>query len=67
MPRMNGWQTLTALRNLSPDILVILSSGFDESQVMSEDHPDRPNAFLSKPYHLKDLQNTIGRVLQSVK
>jgi PAS domain S-box-containing protein len=63
MPRMNGWETLTALRKISPDIPVILSSGYDEAQVMAEDHPDRPNAFLGKPYQLKTLRETIDRVL----
>jgi CheY-like chemotaxis protein len=63
MPRMDGWETLAALRKLSPDIPVILSSGYDEAQVMAEEHPDRPNAFLGKPYHLKELRETITRVL----
>jgi two-component system, cell cycle sensor histidine kinase and response regulator CckA len=63
MPRMNGWETLTALRKLSPDIQVILSSGYDEAQVMADEHPELPNAFLGKPYQLKGLRDTISRVL----
>jgi PAS domain S-box-containing protein len=65
MPRMDGWETLTALRNLSPDIPVILSSGYDETQVMAGDHPERPNAFLGKPYQLNGLRETIRRVLNA--
>jgi CheY-like chemotaxis protein len=63
MPRMNGWETLAALRKLSPDIPVILSSGYDEAQVMMGDHTEQPNAFLGKPYQLKGLRETINRVL----
>ncbi len=63
MPRMDGWDTLAALRKLSPDIAVILSSGYDEAQVMAGEHPDRPNAFLGKPYQMKGLRDTISRVL----
>jgi CheY-like chemotaxis protein len=63
MPRMNGWETLSALRKLSPKIPVILSSGYDEAQVMAGEHPERPNAFLGKPYKLKGLKETISRVL----
>jgi two-component system, cell cycle sensor histidine kinase and response regulator CckA len=63
MPRMNGWETLTALRKLSPDVPVILSSGYDEAQVMAGKHSERPNAFLGKPYQLKGLRETINRVL----
>jgi PAS domain S-box-containing protein len=65
MPRMNGWDTLAALRRLSPDIPVILSSGYDEAQVMAGEHPERPNAVLGKPYQLKGLRETISRVLSA--
>ncbi|MDO9109646.1 MAG: response regulator, partial [Desulfatirhabdiaceae bacterium] len=63
MPRMDGWDTLAALRKLSPDIPVILSSGYDEAQVMAGEHTERPNAFLGKPYQLQGLRDTINRVL----
>jgi CheY-like chemotaxis protein len=63
MPRMNGWETLAALRKISPDIPVILSSGYDEAKVMAEEHTEIPNAFLGKPYQLKGLRDTINRVL----
>jgi CheY-like chemotaxis protein len=66
MPRMDGWDTLAALRKLSPEIPVILSSGYDEAQVMADQHTERPNAFLGKPYQLKGLRETISRVLIAV-
>jgi len=63
MPRMNGWDTLAALRKISPEIPVILSSGYDEAQVMAGEHTEQPNAFLGKPYQLKGLKETLNRVL----
>ena len=63
MPRMNGWETLTALRQLSPDIPVILSSGYSEAQMMEGHHPELPQAFLSKPYEYEELIHAIARVL----
>jgi len=42
MPRMDGWETLTALRQLDPGLPVILASGYDTGQVMSGPHPDAP-------------------------
>jgi signal transduction histidine kinase/CheY-like chemotaxis protein len=63
MPRMDGWDTLAALRKLSPHIPVILSSGYNESQVLAGEHTEIPNAFLGKPYQLKELKETISRVL----
>ncbi len=44
-PCMNGWETLAALRRLSPDIPVIFCSGYDEAQLLIGDHPERPQAF----------------------
>ena len=67
MPRMNGWDTLAALRKLSADIPVILSSGYDEAHVMTGKHPELPNAFLGKPYQLKGLREAINRVLAEKK
>ena len=63
MPRMNGWETLAALRKLAPGLPVILTSGYDEAHVMAGDHPELPQAFLSKPYHLQGLRDAIGRAL----
>jgi CheY-like chemotaxis protein len=62
---MDGWETLAALRKLSPDIPVILSSGYDEAQVMADEHPDRSNAFLGKPYRFRELEDAIQNVLEN--
>jgi signal transduction histidine kinase/CheY-like chemotaxis protein len=61
MPRKDGWETLTALRKLSPTIPVVLTSGYDEAQVMAGEHTEHTNAFLGKPYQLKELSDTIRR------
>ena len=63
MPRMDGWETLSALRKLSPGIPVILASGHDEAGVMTGDHPEWPQAFLGKPYKLQGLREAICRVV----
>ncbi len=63
MPRMNGWETLTALRKLAPDFPVILASGYDKAHVMSGDHPEWPQVFLGKPYRLKGLSDAISEAL----
>jgi len=63
MPRMDGWETLSALRKLSPSISVILASGYDEASVMTGDHPEWPQVFLGKPYGLQALREAIGRAV----
>lgn len=63
MPRLDGWATLEALRALRPGLPVILASGYDEARVMSGDHPERPQAFLQKPFDVADLEATIRAAL----
>jgi CheY-like chemotaxis protein len=65
MPRMDGWETLAGLRALAPDIPVILTSGYDEVQVMQGDHSQRPQAFLQKPFKRQDLERALGAALKS--
>ncbi len=64
MPRLDGWQTLAALRAIDPAIRVILVSGDDQGVAMSEMHHDQPHAFLNKPYTIKSLCKTIKMVLK---
>jgi CheY-like chemotaxis protein len=67
MPRMDGWETLAALRKLVPGIPVILASGYSEAQVMAGEHAEMPQAFLSKPYTLPTLRETLSQVLAHQK
>ena len=64
MPRMDGWETLTALRQIVPGLPVILASGYDQDFVMSGDHPEVPQAFLSKPFDLSGLKGAIQKALE---
>jgi PAS domain S-box-containing protein len=67
MPHMDGWEALAAMRRLAPGIPVILTSGYDEADVMAEDHDEQPQAFLAKPYPLEALRIAIRRALASAK
>ena len=67
MPRMGGWETLNALRKLAPGLPVILSSGYDEANVMEGHHPELPQAYLRKPYEMKALFNTISQIRPKVR
>ena len=67
MPKMNGIETMAAIRNIRSDIPVILASGHIESDAMAgaqeQKHP--PEAFLHKPYRRTDLKAALERVLRS--
>ena len=64
MPRMNGWETLTALREKGADVPVILASGYDKDTVMAGDHPELPQGFLNKPYSKAALKDVLMEVIK---
>lgn len=63
MPGMNGWETLAALRRIAPGIPAILASGYERAEVMAGDHPELPQAFLHKPFLLRELADAIRLAL----
>jgi two-component system, cell cycle sensor histidine kinase and response regulator CckA len=63
MPRLDGWGLLSALRQLDPNLPVILASGYDKNQVLKGTHPYQPQAFLSKPFNLQQLRNALDQAL----
>jgi signal transduction histidine kinase/CheY-like chemotaxis protein len=64
MPHMNGLETVTALRQVAPDIPVILASGYSKEHVMDGIHLERLQAFLGKPYSLQALKDAICSTLE---
>jgi len=66
MPGLDGWQTLAELRKIDPDIPAIMASGYDQSMVMRGEHSEKPQAFISKPYNSRTLQQAIKQVSLSV-
>lgn len=63
MPDMDGWETLSAIRKIRPDLPAILSSGYDEAQAMHGDHEEQPQAFLHKPFGLEELERILTKIL----
>ncbi|MDP3479611.1 MAG: response regulator [Desulfoprunum sp.] len=64
MPEIDGYGTFSALQRISPDVKVIISSGYSEEQVL--DHfADRAIAgFLHKPYFQAELATIVRQALQ---
>jgi len=62
MPRMDGHATFLRLRELDPEVIVVLSSGWAESEVARRFAGHPPSAFIEKPFRLADLQSTLERL-----
>lgn len=64
MPNMDGEETFRVLREMRADVPVILSSGFNEHEVVERFYQQGLSAFLQKPYPLATLRDKILQVLQ---
>ena len=64
MPGLDGRETLARLRRLRPDLPVILTSGYDATEVDATPSVPRTEAgFLAKPFRPQDLLDAIRSVL----
>ena len=60
---MSGDQAFRHLRAIRPDIPIMVSSGYSESQVMRYFSGSRVSAFIQKPYTSNKLISNISAVL----
>lgn len=64
MPRLDGEETLRALRRLRPELPVLLTSGYDEQVVSRRITGDLRTVFLQKPYDLSALTDKVRSLLE---
>ena len=64
MPRMNGRDCFKALRNLRPDLSVLLCSGYSEQESVKAFLGEGLAGFIQKPYTLTTLKNALSDVLK---
>ncbi len=62
MPNMDGISCLTELRNINSQTPVILSSGYNESEIVKKFGSIGVAGFVQKPYRLGVLTETISRL-----
>ncbi|GEM_PF-1023617 len=67
MPGLGGQETLWCLREINPDVRVIVSSGYSEGGRAGEIQSLRIHGFLQKPYHLAAVLRKVREVLDMPK
>jgi CheY-like chemotaxis protein len=60
MPRMDGLQCFTALRSIRPNSKVIMSSGYNEEDVIKRFSAEGLSGFIQKPYSLSVLRTALS-------
>lgn len=63
MPIMSGKETYTALRDINPQVRVLLSSGFRQDERVDEILAAGAKGFIQKPYTLQDLSQRVKTIL----
>ena len=64
MPHMDGEETLPELRLLDPQVRVVMSSGYAESDIALRFAGEGPAGFLQKPYTLAELREGLQAALE---
>ncbi len=67
MPGMGGEETLRHLRELRPDLDVIVSSGFSEAETLRAFNGAEVSGFLQKPYTVQQLARQVKSALSDPK
>jgi CheY-like chemotaxis protein len=62
MPGRDGIQTARALRDLTPHMRIIIVTGYASEEAQSVIREGVADAWLSKPFTLSELEDSIGRV-----
>lgn len=66
MPNMSGDECFEELKRISPDVKVIISSGYSEQEVTQKFIGKGVAGFVQKPYRLAELEEAIKRVISCV-
>jgi signal transduction histidine kinase/ActR/RegA family two-component response regulator len=67
MPRMNGEETFRMLKQINPQIPVILSSGYNQQEILTRFVDKGLAGFLQKPFRSADVYEKIKEALHSAK
>ena len=67
MPKMGGHTTFYQLKNLDPDVKVLLSSGFVSAASVKDLQDNGAAGFLPKPHRIKDLALELRRIFDQGK
>ncbi|MFH1026444.1 MAG: response regulator, partial [Pseudomonadota bacterium] len=59
MPHMDGLQCFNELRQLDPNVNVIMSSGYSEQEITSKLHGQLLTGFIQKPFTLSSLRDVL--------
>ena len=67
MPGMSGGEAYDEMREINPDVMVLLSSGYSKDGQATEILERGCNGFIQKPFNMKELAGKIREILDKEK
>lgn len=63
MPEMGGRETFYRIKDIDPDVRVVVSTGYSNTSIEGTPLEDAIDGFLQKPYQMEELSKTMREVL----
>jgi CheY-like chemotaxis protein len=64
LPRLGGWDASLKMREINPQVKLILASGYNNPQLETQILQSGANYFVTKPYNPSELLSMICRLLK---
>lgn len=65
MPKLSGADTFSKLKEVNPDVRVVISSGFVQHELCQSVLGQGAKAFLSKPFNIEELSHTVAKYIHA--
>jgi YesN/AraC family two-component response regulator len=64
MPRLNGLLAMSMMKEIEPECPVILITGYQHYQLMTERHHLQPDGFILKPFDLPTITDSMVQLIE---
>jgi len=64
MPRMSGYEVFAEIRRLTPEAIVVLTSGYPKSEILERVSDLRPAGFLQKPFKIRQMSKIMQAAME---
>lgn len=64
MPRLGGWAAASRIRSIRADMPVLLATGYDREDALTQGAIDKGGVVIGKPYQVSELSRLIRELLQ---
>ena len=63
LPKLGGWEALQKMKEINPDIKVILASGYLDPELKADMLKSGAKDFIQKPYVAQDILKRVRSIL----